>query len=139
MVAFLAFTTATVAQAAASRLPARPVLLVGLGLFLAALVLIVTALGEASTPLFLTATVVIGLASGTAFIGSLTTANRLAPAGRRGQVVSTFFVLCYLGLTVPVIGLGVISQLIGDFRAAVAAGIVLGVLAVCSIAANRGA
>lgn len=136
-VAFLAFTAATVAQVVVSRLPARPVPLAGLGLFLAALVLIVAALGEESTPLFLTAAVVSGLASGTAFIGSLSTANRLAPAGRRGQVVSTFFVLCYLGLTVPVIGLGVTSQLIGDFRAALAAGVVLGVLAVCSIAANR--
>jgi MFS family permease len=134
--AFLAFTTAAVAQVAVSRLPGRPVLLAGLGLFLAALVLIVTALGEASSSLFFTATIVSGLASGTAFIGSLSTANRLAPADRRGQVVSTFFVLCYLGLTVPVIGLGVTSQFIGDFRATLAVGIVLGVLAVGSIAAN---
>jgi MFS family permease len=134
--ACLAFTTAAVAQVAVSRLPGRPVLLAGLGLFLAALGLLVTALGEASTPLFLIATVVSGLASGTAFIGSLSTANRLAPVDQRGQVVSTFFVLCYLGLTVPVIGLGVISQVIGDFRATLAVGIVLGVLAVGSIAAN---
>ena len=41
-----------------------------------------------------------GIAVGCVFIGSLSTANRLAPAERRGQVVSSYFVLCYLGLAV---------------------------------------
>jgi predicted MFS family arabinose efflux permease len=38
---------------------------------------------------------------GAVFLGSLATANRLAPAGHRGQAISTYFVLCYTGLIIP--------------------------------------
>ena len=55
-------------------------------MFLAALALIVTALGEAALAMFLTGTVVGGVAVGAVFLGGLVTANRLAPPERRGQV-----------------------------------------------------
>jgi hypothetical protein len=38
------------------------------------------------------------------FIGSLSTANWLAPTEIRGRMVSTYFVFAYVGLTIPVIG-----------------------------------
>jgi hypothetical protein len=53
-------------------------------------------------------------AVGAVFLGSLATANRLAPAGRRGQAISAFFVACYAGLIIPVVGVGVASEFIGD-------------------------
>ena len=57
--------------------------------------------------LFLTGTVVGGMAVGAIFVGNLSTA-RLAPAGIRGRVVSTYFVFSYVGL-IPVIGVGIVS------------------------------
>jgi len=45
----------------------------------------------------------------------LATANRLAPAQTRGQVLSTYFEFAYVGLTVPVIAVGFGSRAFGDF------------------------
>jgi predicted MFS family arabinose efflux permease len=79
-------------------------------------------------------TVVAGVAVGAVFVGSLATANRLAPPGRRGQAVSAYFVACYCGLVIPVVGVGVASQFIGDFRSVLALSILLAVLCVFALA-----
>src|SRR5580693_2451611 len=102
--------------------------------FLVALALIVAALAQAAMALFLAGTVVGGVAVGSVFLGSLATANRLAPPGRRGEVVSAYFVLCYCGLIIPVVGVGVASVSIGDFRAVLAFSILLAALCLFSLA-----
>jgi MFS family permease len=136
-VVFLAFAVAACTQLAGSRLPSRPVMLAGLAVFLAALALIVAGLSAASMPLFLVGTVVSGVAVGAVFMGSLATANRVAPAETRGQVISTFFVFAYVGLTVPVIAVGFGSQAFGDFRAILVCAIALAAIALASMAVIR--
>ena len=84
--------------------------------------------------LFLAGTVVSGIAVGAVFSGSLATANRLAPPGRRSQTVSAYFVACYCGLAVPVVGVGVASEFIGDFPAVLALSIVLASLCLFALA-----
>ena len=105
-VVFLLLAVGTLTQLLLARFASRPVMTAGLGLFLAALALIAAALSQASMTLFLAGTITGGIAVGAIFLGSLATANRLAPPGRRGQVISTYFVLCYCGLIIPVIGVG---------------------------------
>jgi MFS family permease len=124
-VVFLMFAVGTLTQLVASRFPSRRVMLAGLGLLLAALALIVAALAHAGVALFLAGTVVGGVAVGGVFLGSLATANRLAPPGRRGQAISTYFVACYCGLIIPVVGVGVAAGFIGDFPAVLALSILL--------------
>jgi MFS family permease len=136
-VVFLVFAVSVCTQLAGSRLPSRPVILAGLAVFLAALALIVAGLSAASLPLFLAGTVVSGVAVGAVFMGSLAVANRLAPAETRGQVISTYFVFAYVGLTVPVIAVGFGAQAFGDFRATLACAIALAVIAVASMAIIR--
>jgi hypothetical protein len=70
-------------------------------------------------------------------MGSLATANRVAPAETRGQVISTFFVFAYVGLTVPVIAVGFGSQAFGDFRAVLGCAIALAAIALASMAVIR--
>jgi MFS family permease len=106
-------------------------------LFLAALALIVAALSQASLAVFLIGTLVSGVAVGAVFIGSLSTASRLAPAEMRGRVASTYFVFAYVGLTIPVIAVGIGSQYEGDFRAVLVCAIVLAVLSIVSMAGIR--
>ena len=137
VVVFVIFATATVTQAWVVRLPTRPVVMVGIAVFLAGLALIVAALSAASLALFLSGTVVAGGAIGAVFLGTLSVANRLAPEERRGQVVSTYFVFGYVGLIVPVIGVGVASEHIGDFRAVLICSIVLAVLSALSLTRIR--
>jgi MFS family permease len=133
-VVFLLMAVGTVTQLLLFQFSSRRVMLAGLGLFLAALALIVVALSQAALTLFLAGTVVGGVAVGAVFLGSLATANRLAPPGQRGQVVSAYFVLCYCGLVIPVVGVGVASMFIGDFRAVLAFSILLAALCLFSLA-----
>jgi MFS family permease len=136
-VVFLLLAVGAVTQLLAARLNSRRVVMAGLGLFLAALALIVAALSQAGIALFLAGTIVGGVAVGAVFLGSLATANRLAPPERRSQAISAFFVACYTGLIVPVVGVGVASGFIGDFRAVLAFSILLAILSVFSLASIR--
>ena len=136
-VVFALFGTAAATQLLLARFPSRAVIVFGLTVFLAALALVVAGLSQASLALFLTGTIVSGVAAGAVFIGSLSTANRLAPAGIRGRVASTYFVFAYVGLTIPVIGVGIASQSEGDFRAVLVCAIVLAALSAVSMAGIR--
>jgi len=119
-------------MAAATASATAPVTLAGLGLYLAGLAFVVAGMSAASLGLFLAGTVVGGLAVGALFIGSLSTANRLAPAENRAQVLSTFFVFAYSGLIIPVVGVGTAADYVGDFRAVLGGSIALGALCVFS-------
>jgi MFS family permease len=134
-VVFMIFAIATVTQLVAGRFHDRKVVSFGLALFLVVLALIVAGLSQASLGLFLAGTAVGGIAVGCVFIGSLSTANRLAPPERRGQVISLFFVFCYLGLAIPVIGVGIATEHFGSFRSVVTCSIALAALSVLSLAA----
>jgi MFS family permease len=136
-VVFGLLAVGTVTQLVLARFGSRRVVMAGLGLFLAALTLIVAALAAASMALFLAGTVVGGVAVGAVFLGSLATANRLAPPGRRGQTVSTFFVMCYAGLIIPVVGVGVATLFTGDFPAVLAFSILLAALSLFSLTSIR--
>jgi MFS family permease len=138
-VVFGLLAVGTVTQLLLARVPSRQVVMAGLGLFLAALALIAAALSQAGMALFLAGTVVGGVAVGAIFLGSLATANRLAPPERRGQAISTYFVLCYCGLIIPVIGVGVASEFIGDFPAVLALSILLAGVCLFSLARIRNA
>jgi MFS family permease len=134
---FLVFATATVTQVVIGRRDSTRLVVAALGGFLVALALIVLGLSEASLGIFLAGAVVGGVAVGAVFLGSLTTANRLAPPEFRGRVVSSYFLLCYIGLTVPVIAVGISSQHVGDFRATLVCAVVLSVLCVYSAVVLR--
>ncbi|HTU71913.1 MAG TPA: MFS transporter [Trebonia sp.] len=132
-VVFAGFALGVLTQLVVSRFSSQRVVMVGLGLFLVALGLIVAALKEASLSIFLAGICLSGVAVGSIFLGSLTIANRLAPPERRAQVVSTFFVACYLGLIIPVVGVGVLSRFISVFSAVLTLAIVLAVLCLFSL------
>ncbi|HLK79271.1 MAG TPA: MFS transporter, partial [Streptosporangiaceae bacterium] len=132
-VVFLIFAVGAGTQTALSRFSGPRVVLGGLILFLAALALIVAGLAASAIAPFLAGTVAGGVAVGAIFLGSLGTANRLAPAGRRGQVISAFFVACYAGLSIPVVGVGVLSQFTGTWTAVLTFAILLATLCLFSI------
>jgi MFS family permease len=129
----LFFAAGAVAAVSLGRLNSRPVLLAGLGLSLPGLALIVAGISAASLALFLIAAAVTGIAYGALAIGSLSTANRLAPPETRAQVISTYFLFAYTGLAIPVIGVGVAADHVGNFRAVLGCSIVLALL--CALTA----
>jgi MFS family permease len=136
-VVFMIFAISAATQVVVGHFDYRKVVSFGLALFLLVLALIVAGLSQASLGLFLTGTGVGGVAVGCVFLGSLSAANRLAPAERRAQVVSSYFVLCYVGLTVPVIAVGISSEHVGIFRSVPVCSIALAALSVISFATFR--
>jgi hypothetical protein len=74
------------------------------------------------------------VAVGAIFLGSLATANLLAPPERRGQAVSAFFVAGYAGLIIPVVGVGVLSGFTGTFPAVLVFSLLLAALCLFSLA-----
>jgi MFS family permease len=130
---FLMFAASTLAQIAFGRSPSEWSMRIGLGVFIVALALIVAALDRESMALFVAGTIVGGGAVGAAFIGSLSTANRLAPAEVRAQIVSTYFTIAYVGLIIPVITVGYTAEHIGYLAAVFACAIGLALVCAATI------
>ena len=114
---FLIFIVAAISQAVSVRLPARRSVTAGLPLLLICLAMLEAALFAKALWLFLVGTVIGGVAVGLIFRGGLSELNRLADPRHRAGVVSTFFAAAYLGLGLPAVLTGVISQLIGTVDA----------------------
>ncbi|MFD0392710.1 hypothetical protein ACFQ3Z_07755 [Streptomyces nogalater] len=51
--------------------------------------------------------------AGLAFLGGITEINRVAPKERHADVLSSFYVVIYLGVGVPVIGVGFLATVTG--------------------------
>jgi len=92
----------------------RAAMLWSLGLMLPSLALLVTAQLAGSFGVMIVATATCGVAAGLGYRGSLQVVNQIAPDDRRAEVVSAYFICCFLGNALPVIGIGVLSTLISS-------------------------
>jgi MFS family permease len=110
---FLIFIVAAVSQAVSARLPARRSVTAGLPLLLGCLAMLEAALFARALWLFLAGTVIGGVAVGLIFRSGLSEINRLAEPRHRAAVVSLFFAAAYLGLGLPAVLTGLLSQLTG--------------------------
>jgi MFS family permease len=134
LVVFLLFGASIVGQLAVPRLSDRRALVAGCALSLAGTGLLALALEIESLATLLSSSIVLGLGQGLVIGAGLAAINQRAPVARRGETASSFFVVMYVGLSVPVIGTGIAASSFGlrtagiAFSAAVAA-LVLAVLA----------
>jgi MFS family permease len=101
---------------------------VGLCLLATGLILLATAGAVSSLPLLLAATAIAGVGQGLTFLAGITDVTAAAPPDRRADVLSSFYVIVYLGVGLPVIGVGFLATTTGllhavqYFALAVAAG-----------------
>jgi hypothetical protein len=112
-VVFAVFGASTVGQLMLPVLPEAAAMAVGcIGLILGMGVL---ALGLAVSVLALLVLggVIAGVGQGLSFRAGLTALTAGSPAGQRGQVASSFFVVAYLAISLPVIGVGVLAHATG--------------------------
>ncbi|MEW6632120.1 MAG: hypothetical protein AB1440_14710 [Pseudomonadota bacterium] len=61
-----------------------------------------------------------GIAAALGYRGGLQVVNQIAPADRRAEVVSAFFICCFCGNALPVIGIGMLSVRAGATAASLA-------------------
>jgi MFS family permease len=128
LVVFAVFGASSVAQLLLHGLRDRLAIGIGLLALPLGLLLIVLALGQRSLALFVSGAVVAGLGQGLVFMGGLATINRLAPADQRAATLSSYFVVSYLAISLPVIGVGFAAESLGLYDAALVFAIAIGAL-----------
>ncbi|MGV9558312.1 MFS transporter [Streptomyces sp. NPDC003522] len=113
LVVALAFFASTAGQLVVGRVGVRRSLPLGCAALLAGLALLAGALRWDLLALVVSSAVVGGAGQGLAFRAALSAVAAASPAGRRAAVISTLFVVAYAGISVPVIGVGVLSEPLG--------------------------
>lgn len=109
-VAFAAFASGALAQVALSRVDVRETLRISPYLLIPGLVLLVAGMWLPSLAVFVIGGVVTGAGGGLLFRGALATAGSTAPPQARAEVLAGYFLGAYVGLSVPVVALGVATQ-----------------------------
>lgn len=134
-VVFLLFGAGAASQLTLHHITSRAALVAGLILLLLALALVELGLALPSLVFFLAGTIIAGLGVGLAFMGSLAAINQVAPAGQRAELISAFYVVAYLGITVPVVGVGVLAQVTSLLVASICLAVVVAILLLFTLAA----
>ena len=125
----IVFGAAAAIQLVAERWTRRTQLLSGMCAVVTGLALVALAAWAPSLALFLLGGVLTGAGAGSMFKGALATVVAISPPDRRAESLAGLFLAGYIGLSVPVIGLGIALQALDakvtllGFAAAVAAGI----------------
>lgn len=140
-IVFVAFAAAALGQIATRRLPAPLALPLGCAALVAGVALVAVAVvTEALAPLVI-ASPLTGLAQGFVIGAGLAGINRLAPPEQRAEVASNYFVVLYVGLALPVMGVGLLSLPWGSRAASLvlAGGVAIAVVAVLLALVRGGA
>ncbi|RUW59370.1 MFS transporter [Mesorhizobium sp. M7A.F.Ca.US.008.03.1.1] len=95
-------------------------MLAALALMIPSVFLVVAAQILASMALMVAATACCGVAAALGYRGGLQVVNEMAPKDRRAEVVSSFFICCFVGNALPVIGIGIVSTYASPITASLA-------------------
>jgi MFS family permease len=111
-VAFSAFAAGAIAQIALGTASTTTTLRVSVPVLFAGLALFTVGMWLPSLPVFVIGGIVTGAGGGLVFRGSLVAAASTAPPESRAEVLAGFFLGSYIGLSVPVIALGIATKYI---------------------------
>jgi len=139
--AFVVFGSAAVAQLAIASRPAREVLAPGIAVMVGGLALVVTAvwLSNPSLALFLIGGALTGAGAGLLFKSAVGIVAEIAPPERRAEALAGMFLAGYLGLSLPVMGLGALTQFLAPTTSLLifSAVLVLGILIASPVLFDR--
>ncbi|MFD7100529.1 MFS transporter [Streptomyces xanthophaeus] len=113
LVVALAFFSSTAGQLLVGRVGVGRSLPLGCAALLAGLALLAGALWWDQLALVVLSAVVGGAGQGLAFRGALSAVAGASPPDRRAAVISTLFVVAYTGISLPVIGVGLLAGPVG--------------------------
>lgn len=116
VVVFVVFAASALGQLASVRLQLRPSLLGGTATLIAGIIIVGFGIGERSLALLVIGGIVVGAGQGMSFRSALGAVTGASPADQRGSVASSFFATCYVGISLPVIGVGAASDAYGLVR-----------------------
>jgi MFS family permease len=133
IVVFWLFAVAGAGVILSRRVTSRTAMLTGLGLLVPSLALLELAQWLRSMPMLLTGTTLAGFASALGYRGSLQVINTISPDDRRAEVVSSYYVAGFVGNSLPVIGVGVLSNAVGSVAAGATFAITIGAFALVAL------
>ncbi len=134
LVVALAFFASTAGQLAVGKVGVARSLPLGCAVLFVGLALLAGALATDLLVLVVLSAVVGGVGQGLAFRAALSAVAGATPVDRRAAVISTLFVVAYTGISVPVIGVGLLSDPLGLERAGlVFTGVMLALVASAGI------
>ncbi|HEX3831572.1 MAG TPA: MFS transporter [Solirubrobacteraceae bacterium] len=113
LVVFALFAASLAGQFALQFVPERAAIPGGAGALIAGMGSLALSLAISSLALLVLGAVIAGFGQGLSFRGGLTQVNERSPAAQRATVASSFFVVMYIAISLPVIGEGVLAQAVG--------------------------
>ena len=133
VVVFAVFAASAAGQVVSATLPARPALLAGTGVLVLGLAVLGISLVRSSLPLLVIAGVIGGAGQGLSFRAALGLVTQVIPAEQRGGVASSFFAVVYVGISLPVVGIGVGTREYGLVHTGEVFAAILAVLALLAL------
>ncbi|WP_328541031.1 MFS transporter [Streptomyces sp. NBC_00344] len=112
-VVFSVFLASTIGQSLMGRVGVRRGLPGGCFVLVVGLVLVGTSLAVESLPVLVSGAICGGLGQGLSFRAAMTAISGAAPPEQRGATVSAFFVAAYVGISLPVVGVGALTLWLG--------------------------
>jgi MFS family permease len=129
------FLASAAAQLAGRRIAPPRAMAVGCALLVLAMVILALALQFPSMIGLIAAAVVAGIGQGISFGRGLAAVVEHTPVDRRAEVSSSYFVIAYIGISLPVVGLGLAAQDFGLRTAGVSFAIAVAILSAVCLAA----
>jgi MFS family permease len=134
LIASSIFFASAAAQIAARNLNPQRAVAIGCVILVAGMVILAVALQLSSLIGLVAAAVVAGIGQGISFSRGLAAVAERTPADRRAEVSSTYFVVAYVAISVPVVGEGVAAQHWGLQTAGVSFAVAVAILsAICLV------
>jgi MFS family permease len=135
VIACTIFAASAVAQVVAGRAEPQRAVALGCAILFGGMVILAVALAFSSLVGLIAAAVVSGVGQGISFSRGLAAVAERTPADRRAEVSSTYFVVAYVAISLPVVGEGLAAQAVGLRTAGVSFAIAVALLAaVCLVA-----
>jgi MFS family permease len=129
------FVASAAAQVAANSMPAERAVAIGCAILVVGMVILAVALYLSSLPGLIAAAVVAGIGQGISFSRGLAAVAERTPEGRRAEVSSSYFVVAYVAISLPVVGEGLAARDWGLRTAGVSFAVAVAVLAsICLVA-----
>jgi MFS family permease len=128
------FMTSAVAQVLGRTIEPQRAVAYGCAILIVGMAILAVALHFSSLPGLLAAAVVSGVGQGISFGRGLAAVAERTPADRRAEVSSTYFVVAYLAIALPVVGEGLAAQAWGLQTAGVTFAVAVGILAAICLA-----
>lgn len=128
------FIVATVAAVLTRRVDSHKAMLSGLVVLIPSLALLVLAERTHLMPLLLADAALAGISEGLGYRGGLEVINQIAPDNQRAEVVSAYLICCYAGLSIPPVGVGILSELASPSLADLTFAAVVAVIAAAGLA-----